>query len=63
MLAANPMVVKKPIINGSRSVMSNSKSVTPYCRAIRVKRAMTRPPTTGAGMLNFSSGRTRRRRP
>ncbi len=49
--APKPMLVKKAIISGACSVVSNSKSVTPCPRAKRMANDTRSPPITGAGML------------
>jgi hypothetical protein len=45
------MVVKKAIMRGLCSVVSNVTSVTPCPRAISTATATRSPPSTGAGRL------------
>ena len=50
-LAPKPMVVKKAIMSGLCSVVSNVTSVTPWPRAISTAMATKSPPSTGVGRL------------
>ena len=55
--------MKKAIISGVWSVVSNSNATTPCSRSVSATAAKRNPPITGAGMLYRLSTPTRRRTP